>query len=209
MTAIYEAFSTPEEYEEFCSRLKTGLGWGEAKQELFEKIESEIGPMRTKYEELMKHPEQIEAILQEGARKAREIAVPFMQKVRQAVGLRNFAHFGEMQRKTTEKKKVSLPVFKQYREKDGKFYFKLTSASGKELLQSVAFDSGKDCGRVVASLKCSGLCDDSSVIAVIKDGESVTVKCVQLCPGVSREEIQSALCAIRSAEEEKQKKNAQ
>ena len=37
--------------------------------------------MRTKYEELMKHPEQIEAILQEGARKAREIAVPFMQKV--------------------------------------------------------------------------------------------------------------------------------
>lgn len=209
LTAIYEAFSTPEEYEEFCSRLKEGLGWGEAKQELFEKIESEIGPMRTKYEELMKHPEQIEAILQEGARKAREIAVPFMQKVRQAVGLRNFAHFGEMQRKTTEKKKVSLPVFKQYREKDGKFYFKLTSASGKELLQSVAFDSGKDCGRVVASLKCSGLCDDSSVIAVIKDGESVTVKCVQLCPGVSREEIQTALCAIRSAEEEKQKKNAQ
>ena len=113
-----------------------------------------------------------------------------------------------MQRKTVEKKKASLPIFKQYREKDGKFYFKLTSASGKELLQSVAFDSGKDCGQVVASLKCSGLCDESSVVAIVKDGENVTVKCVQLCPGVSREEIQEALCAIRTAEEEKRKKNA-
>ena len=164
--------------------------------------------MRTKYEELMKHPDQIEAILQEGARKAREIDVPFMQKVRQAVGLRNFTHFGEMQRKTAEKKKTALPIFKQYREKDGKFYFKLTTASGKELLQSIAFDSGKDCGQVVSSLKCSGLCDESSVVAVIKDGETVSVKCVQLCPGVTREEIQSALCAIRAAEEEKRKKNA-
>ena len=113
-----------------------------------------------------------------------------------------------MQRKAVEKKKSSLPIFKQYREKDGKFYFKLTSASGKELLQSVAFDSGKDCGQVVSSLKCSGLCDENSVIAVIKDGENIAVKCVQLCPGVTREEIQSALRAIRVAEEDKQKKNA-
>ena len=206
LTAIYEAFSTPEEFSQFCKRLEEGLGWGEAKEELFEKIEAEIGPMRSKYEQLMEHPEQIEAILQEGARKAREIAVPFMQRVRQAVGLRNFAHFGEMQRQTTEKKKASMPIFKQYREKDGKFYFKLTSASGKELLQSVPFDSGRDCGQVVASLKCSGLCDETSVVAVIKDGETVTVKCVQLCPGVSREEIQNALCAIRAAEEEKRQK---
>ena len=206
LTAIYEAFSTPKEYAAFCKRLQEGLGWGEAKQELFEKIEAEIGPMRTKYEELMKHPEQIEEILQEGARKAREIAIPFTKKIRQAVGLRNFAHFGELKRVTEEKKKVSLPIFKQYREKDGKFYFKLTSGSGKELLQSVAFDSGRDCGQVVSKLKCNGLCSDSSVMALIKDGETLSVQCVQLCPGVTREDVEEALNTLRIAEEEKRKK---
>ena len=63
--------------------------------------------MRQKYDDFMKHPEKIEEILQEGARKAREIAVPFMNRMRQAVGLRNFAQFGQTQTKTAEKKKVA------------------------------------------------------------------------------------------------------
>ena len=111
-----------------------------------------------------------------------------------------------MKRVTEEKKKVSLPIFKQYREKDGKFYFKLTSGSGKELLQSVAFDSGRDCGQVVSKLKCNGLCSDSSVMALIKDGETLSVQCVQLCPGVTREDVEEALNTLRIAEEEKRKK---
>ena len=144
--------------------------------------------------------------MQEGARKARALANPFIAKIREAVGLRNFADFGSHQKTNESKKKVALPIFKQYREKDGKFYFKLTSATGKELLHSVAFDSGRDCGQVVASLKCSGLCNDASVVAVIKEGETIEVKCVQLCPGVSRDEVQQALCALKAAEEEKRKK---
>ena len=162
--------------------------------------------MRAKYEALMADPAKIEAILQEGARKARALAIPLIAKIREAVGLRNFADFGTHQKASESKKKVTLPIFKQYREKDGKFYFKLTTASGKELLHSVAFDSGRDCGQVVASLKCSGLCRDNAIVAVVKDGETVEVKCVQLCPGVSHEEVQQALCALKAAEEEKRKK---
>lgn len=206
LTAIYEAFSTPEEYARFRSQLEAGMSWGDAKEALFNRIENEIGPMRIKYEALMADPSKIEAILQEGARKARALAIPFIAKIREAVGLRNFADFGNHQKTSEIKKKVALPVFKQYREKDGKFYFKLTSATGKELLHSVAFDSGRDCGQVVASLKCSGLCNDASVVAVIKEGETIEVKCVQLCPGVSRDEVQQALCALKAAEEEKRKK---
>ena len=148
------------------------MSWGDAKEALFNRIENEIGPMRVKYEALMADPAKIEAILQEGARKARALANPFIAKIREAVGLRNFADFGSHQKTNESKKKVALPIFKQYREKDGKFYFKLTSATGKELLHSVAFDSGRDCGQVVASLKCSGLCNDASVVAVIKEGEN-------------------------------------
>ena len=206
LTAIYEAFSTPEEYARFRSQLEAGMSWGDAKEALFNRIENEIGPMRVKYEALMADPAKIEAILQEGARKARALANPFIAKIREAVGLRNFADFGSHQKTNESKKKVALPIFKQYREKDGKFYFKLTSATGKELLHSVAFDSGRDCGQVVASLKCSGLCNDASVVAVIKEGETIEVKCVQLCPGVSRDEVQQALCALKAAEEEKRKK---
>lgn len=186
LTAIYEAFSTPEEYQDFRARLQNGLGWGDAKKELFEKINAEIGPMRRKYDDFMKHPEKIEEILQEGARKAREIAVPFMNRMRRAVGLRNFAQFGQTQTKTAEKKKVALPIFKQYRE-DGKFFFKLVAADGSTLLQSAAFDSGKDAGMTVVALKRNGFSGQEAAT-----GE-----------GVDAAKVNAALEALRAAEEEK------
>ena len=46
LTRIYEAFSTREEYDAFCQELRDGLGWGEAKKKLIDKINGEIGPMR-------------------------------------------------------------------------------------------------------------------------------------------------------------------
>lgn len=50
-------------------------------------------------------------------------------------------------------KKAQLPVFKQYREKDGKFYFKLTAADGTLLVTSAAFDDGKSAGMAIGALK--------------------------------------------------------
>ena len=74
---LYQAFSTPEETQRFRQELIDGLGWGEAKKRLAEKIDAEIGPMRVRYETLMAHPAQLEDILQAGAQKARAIATPF------------------------------------------------------------------------------------------------------------------------------------
>ena len=54
------------------------------------------------------------------------------------------------------KVKAALPVFKQYRESDGKFYFKLAAADGRVLLQSTAFESGRDAGQCIARLKAEG-----------------------------------------------------
>jgi tryptophanyl-tRNA synthetase len=152
---IYRAFANDEEAAAFARAFAEGIAWGEAKERLFERIEREIGPMRARYEELMAHPEQVERLLRAGAEKARALAVPFMRQLRHAVGLRPLsAPDAATPAKTAPK--AALPAFKQYREKDGFFYFKLTDAAGNTLLQSRAFDSPRDAGQAVKRLQLEG-----------------------------------------------------
>ncbi|MFG6464438.1 tryptophan--tRNA ligase [Roseateles sp. DXS20W] len=161
LVTIFDAFATPDERAAFRAALRAGLGWGEAKQQLVAQIEAQIGPMRARYAELMAHPEQLEATLQAGAAKARAIAVPFLKSLREAVGLRPYTQTATAAATKTEK--AALPVFKQYREADGKFYFKLLSAGGELLLQSHAFEQGRDAGQWVARLKKDGWVADAPV----------------------------------------------
>ena len=74
--------------------------------------------------------------------------------MRHAVGLRNLTTKIEADQSTDEK--PALPVFKQYREKDGKFYFKLSHANGNTLLQSKGFDNPREAGAFLAKIKLSG-----------------------------------------------------
>ena len=48
---------------------------------------------------------------------------------------------------------MARPSFKQYRERDGQFYFKLLDARGETLLQSLAFASPQEAGRAIALLQ--------------------------------------------------------
>src|SRR5690606_16895018 len=57
---LYRAFATPEESASFRQALEEGLGWGDAKNQLFERIEQELGPMREHYTELMADPARID-----------------------------------------------------------------------------------------------------------------------------------------------------
>lgn len=85
--AIYQAFATPHEVDLIAKRYAEGIGWGEMKQVLFEKVNSEIEASRERYEALLQSPEHIEEQLQEGAAKARAISTPFLQQLRKAVGI--------------------------------------------------------------------------------------------------------------------------
>jgi tryptophanyl-tRNA synthetase len=154
---IYQAFASEEEALAMQAAYKNGIGWGDAKQMLFERIDSEMAPMREKYESLMSNPSQIEAILLKGADKARQIATPFMQSLRQAVGLRGLG--GLQTAAEVEKKvlKISAATFKQYREADGKFYFKLLNAQSTVVLQSLGFESPKEAGAAIARIKEHGI----------------------------------------------------
>ena len=169
LVTLFDAFATPAERDAFRVDLRAGLAWGEAKKQLHDVIEREIGPQRAAYEELIAHPERIEDQLRIGAQKARAIAAPFLAELRQAVGLRRFNAIPKAAA-PAKKADTSAPLatFKQYREPDGRFYFKLVAAGGDTvLLQSEGFDQGRDAGTWVARLKKEG--------AAALDGAPVTV----------------------------------
>ena len=85
--SIYQAFATASEVAEIRQRYAEGIGWGEMKQVLFAYINEHVAPARERYVALMEAPEHIEEQLQEGARKARAISIPFLRELREAVGI--------------------------------------------------------------------------------------------------------------------------
>ena len=182
LTAIFDAFASAEEREVFRAELRNGLGWGEAKQRLVAQIEREIAPMRERYEALIAEPEKIEAILQEGARKARTIATPLLADLRIAVGLRPMLAKPVAAAQSEAKAAPQRAVFKQYRESDGLFYFKLTDAQGRLLLQSTGFAQGRDAGQWVGRLKNERVLPADAPATVVE--------------GVSQDEVLAALATF-------------
>ncbi len=85
---IYHAFATIEESAAIRERYAQGIGWGEMKQILFERLNAELSEPRQRYYELLEQPGYIEQVLKKGAARAREHSVPFLQELRRAVGIR-------------------------------------------------------------------------------------------------------------------------
>ncbi|MDB5743409.1 MAG: tryptophanyl-tRNA synthetase [Polaromonas sp.] len=178
---IYQAFASPPETAAFKQAYDDGIAWADAKKTVFERIDQEVAPMRERYHALVADPAKIEAILQAGAEKARSVASPLLQELRQAVGLRNLASSAGSLPKA-KLAKTAAPAFKQYREKDGKFYFKLLDADAKLLLQSQGFESPKEVGLTIAALQKEG-------VAALPGLQPV----LQAAPGVRSDELESTL----------------
>ena len=85
---MYKAFATADETSDIEKRYADGIGWGEMKQMLFEYINDHIKPVRNEYERLIADPAIVEQELVKGADRAREIAVPYMAQIRDAIGIR-------------------------------------------------------------------------------------------------------------------------
>jgi tryptophanyl-tRNA synthetase len=151
---LYQAFASSEETAAMRAAFADGIGWGDAKQKLFERIDAELAPARERYRQLIEQPAQIEEILQVGATKARALAGPFIRELRAAVGLRSLLAAADTG-SGDGKRKAAMPSFKQYRD-DGRFYFKLVAADGRTLLQSAAHDSPRSAGQCIAQLRGEG-----------------------------------------------------
>jgi tryptophanyl-tRNA synthetase len=174
---IFEAFASAAETQQLRQAYADGIAWSDAKQMLFDRIDREIAPMRERYEALVANPAELERVLRAGAAKARALATPFIAELRQAVGLRNLA--ANAAGVKTKAAKAALPSFKQYREADGRHYFKLVDAAGRVLAQSAGFASPQEAGRMVAQLRRD---------AALPPGDDV-----QLPDGVTAEDVNAAL----------------
>ena len=185
---LYQAFATPAETEALRHEYARGIAWGDAKQMLFERIDQVVTPMRAHYEALIQNPARLEQTLQAGAERARALATPLMKELRSAVGLRNLAQLATPAATPAKAGKVALPSFKQYREKDGKFYFKLVAADGALLLQSLGFDAPKAAGQCIAQLQ-----------AEAAQAQALIASHASLAEGVALEAVLAALQALREA----------
>lgn len=87
--ALYSLFATEEEKAALAARYRAGgMGWGEAKGQLLEKIETYFAAARARRKELAANPDAVEAILKDGAARARAEARQTMTLVREAVGMK-------------------------------------------------------------------------------------------------------------------------
>ena len=84
---VWQAFATPEQNAWMRKEYANGIGWGEAKKQLFNLVNDQIKDARARYEALMQDGTYIEQKLQEGAAKARDISVPLVKRLRKAVGI--------------------------------------------------------------------------------------------------------------------------
>ena len=174
---IYRAFATPEQAAAFRQALEEGMAWGEAKKQLCEQIDAELGPMRDSYAEFIARPERIEDILQAGAEKARRLSVPLIERLREAVGLRrHVAAAGVADQPAKAKAKPAR--FVSFRDEDGNFRFRLLSSEGKELLASEAFQDPKAAGAAIKALQQpdalqSMLHSDGDQLIITLDGQQL------------------------------------
>ena len=149
---IYQAFASADETAAMRAAFADGIGWGDAKRKLYERIDAEVAPLRERYEALIAHPQRIEQQLRDGAQRLRaQYAIPVLARLREAVGLRGLSRVPTVV--DAPAKKSASAVFKQYRETDGRFYFKLHDGEGRLLLQSVGFGSPRDAGQLIGSIK--------------------------------------------------------
>ena len=143
--------------------------------------------MREAYLALLADPAKIEHTLLAGAAKARALATPFMGRLRQAVGLRDLRTTDAAQ--APKAAKVERPLFKQYREGDGQFYFKLVDAHGQLLLQSLGFATPREAGLAIARLKTDGA-----------DALSTLAEQLQPISTADRQQLDAALQALREGD---------
>lgn len=87
---VWCAFADASERDRMAQAFAEGIGWGEAKKQLFERVNDELAPARGEYDRLMADPAELEGILQSGADRLRSKSAALLEKVRHGVGLRAY-----------------------------------------------------------------------------------------------------------------------
>jgi tryptophanyl-tRNA synthetase len=85
---LWSLFASEDERAELFERTKQGgLGYGDVKKDLAERVLRHFAPMRALREDLARRPDEVEDVLRDGARRARELAVETWAAAREAAGV--------------------------------------------------------------------------------------------------------------------------
>ena len=85
--SIYSSFATEEKQKEMKNLFEDGIGWGDAKQIVFEDLDVMLLPIRENFNEYSNNKKYIEEILKSGAEKVRAQTVPILKEVKKLVGI--------------------------------------------------------------------------------------------------------------------------
>ena len=86
--SLYTYFASKDEVDELTNAYKEGIGWGDAKNMLFDVINRDIAPIRNKYETLSSDKTLINDLLSEGASKVRISAKEMISNLRDSIGIK-------------------------------------------------------------------------------------------------------------------------
>ena len=86
--SLYTYFASKDEVDELTNAYKEGIGWGDAKNMLFDVINRDIAPIRNKYETLSSDKTLINDLLSDGASKVRISAKEMISNLRDSIGIK-------------------------------------------------------------------------------------------------------------------------
>tara|TARA_Y100000768_G_scaffold376745_1_gene349164 strand:- start:284 stop:1276 length:993 start_codon:yes stop_codon:yes gene_type:complete len=84
---LYKNFATEEEVLALQSAYDEGISWGDAKEKLFLKINSQLEPIRNKHDELHQNKDYINDVLHDGAKKAKSYAIDKISQIKEVIGI--------------------------------------------------------------------------------------------------------------------------
>ena len=81
---LYTEFASPEEISSLQDRYNAGIGWGEVKELLYLAIDKTLAEKTKLYHDLVADRSRLQNLLEVGAERAREVAVPFLKEIKKA-----------------------------------------------------------------------------------------------------------------------------
>lgn len=84
---IFKEFASESEVADLKARYEKGIGWGEAKEALFNVVDREVQGARSEYQRWMNNRDEIDRMLEDGARDARVHAQQLLRKIRVVTGI--------------------------------------------------------------------------------------------------------------------------
>ncbi len=104
---LYNYFADEQQSLQMREKFVEGIGWGDAKKELFELVDSKLAKPREEYNRLMNDLGHVESVLLKGAEKARQSSAALMDQVRKASGIRPLTYVPPKAEQKVKKEKSS------------------------------------------------------------------------------------------------------